>query len=447
MKKEPANRLSAILIILLTALVLSSSFLPIFTVDISSADKYISDYDTEDGFVLQTRSLIIGCEKNVTVSLPKLKPLITDFSRVSVTIQLLFADMQINATEKNLSELEVRLLKNETDSLKKEHAELSEKLAEQMEKRDAIISSMSEEEYKELCLTLADKESELSQFIMMFFAPIVASVLPLANSMEQNDIAAALYAYLVLAFVVIFVVLLIVTLVRAILFAVYTIKGIITLVKGMKDGSTDMVNNLFPRKLKTFVNLTILDALLFSIFGATFSRGMAAFILPISLLLISLACLITQKDRITRTNAVKKIIPIVTAILLLAVILIGFAPLKEFGAFIADKGLENDIDSGFAYMKSLAITLVLKLVIITATFSCFRRMCERIKGDDKQGEKEDKSIVDAVWCCIMAVLAFISMFFLSFEITSLIVFLIASALNIVMIIISGKKCDVKSNVK
>ncbi len=76
MKKETANRLSAILIILLTALVLISSFLPIFTVDISSADKYISGYDTEDGYVLQTDSLIIGCKKNVNVSLPKLKPLI-----------------------------------------------------------------------------------------------------------------------------------------------------------------------------------------------------------------------------------------------------------------------------------------------------------------------------------------------------------------------------------
>ncbi len=455
MKKETANRLSAILIILLTTLVLISSFLPIFQINLSSADILFADeynnkndtiqiynfYTFEDGYILKTDSLMIGCEENVHGSLLKLKPLITDFSRVSVTIRLLIVDMQISATEKNLGELAVRLLKNETDLLKKEYAELSEKLEEQKEKRDAIISSMSEEEYKELCLTLADKESELSQFIMMCYASIVASILPLGNA-GTNGAAATLYVYLMLAFIVFFVVLLVMTLVRAVIFAFYTIKGIVTLLKGMKGGSADMIKALFPRKIKTFVNITILDALLFSILGVAFGRGAGAFILPISLLLISLACSIAQKERITRMNAVKKIIPIISAVLLLAIILIGFAPIKDFDAFIADKGLENDTDSGFAYMKSLAITLFLKLVIIVGCFGSFQSYCKQIRGEDEQREiavsEKANLIGTAIGWGITIILAFVSMFFLSFEVTALIVFLIAAALNITALLLTKK---------
>ncbi len=458
MKKETANRLSAILIILLTTLVLISSFLPIFQINLSSADILFADehnnendiiqiynfYNSEDGYILKTDSLMIGCEENVHGSLLKLKPLITDFSRVSVTVRLLIVDMQISATEENLGELAVRLLKNETDSLKKEYAELSEKLAEQIEKREAIICSMSAEEYKQLRLDLADKDSELSQFIMMFYVPIVASVLPLGNA-GTNGVAATLYVYMMLAFIVFFVVLLVMTLVRAVIFAFYTIKGIVTLFKGMKGGSADMVKALFPRKIKTFVNITILDALLFSILGAAFGRGAGAFILPISLLLISLACSITQKERITRMNAAKKIIPIISAVLLLVIILIGFAQIKNFDAFIADKGFENDTDSGFAYMKSLAITLILKLLIIVGCFSSFQGYCKQIRGEEKPGEivvsTKANLIGTAIGWGFTIILAFVSMFFLSFEITALIVFLIAAALNITALLLTRKNTD------
>ncbi len=445
------NRLSAIAILVLVAVVLVGSVLPIFTVDVSTLDDLVS-YDTTDGYLFESESFRIVFDKEADVGLLTLLPLATDFSRVSIVFRCVILDMNIKSTTEELTANVEKLLTLDEDSqaakdLLKENQELSFELAEKTEERELILSTLSDEELDALNRDLADPESELNRalsvLIISFVAASTASPIGLNDWAElyspEKELVSVAWVFLVLAIAVFLVITLVVTQVRFICFIVYFIKGLVQLGCGFGSAEGTLVQKVVPKGLKRFASFTILEVLLVSLLGGAAVRGASGILVLVALLLISVIAGVAQTvtaEGTDRSRWLRRCLAMALACILFVAILLAGAAMTDLTSYIADGSFETAEAGASSYLIQLIVTVVVELILLSILFKRFIGACDTLSSADAVLAQKGKGASLVASLAVLVVFAIVSLFFLAAEVLVLVMSVLALGIAITILVLN-----------